>query len=147
MSRITPKEFQEYCLTTEKTPTYMIDVHGSFGGAGQPSNILSRLDHAAKGAVTEAGELADVLKKHSNYGKPFDKVNFVEEIGDSLWYFAIALDALGLSFEDAMEVCKKKLEKRYPNGFTQKDALVRNLKVERKILEEGVAKASDEDGA
>ena len=138
---ITPKEFQKYCLTTEKTPTYMVDVHGAIGPKGEPSPVLSRVDHAAKGMVTEAGEVVDMLKKHSCYGKTFDKVNALEEVGDTLWYCSILLDALGYSFEDAMQACVNKLQKRYPQGFTEQAALNRNLVLERQILEDSAAQA------
>lgn len=136
---VTPKEFQEYCLTTEKTPSYMNDVHGALGPVG-PSHQLSRIDHAARGMVTEAGEIIDMLKKHCSYGKPFDKVNLLEETGDLLWYCSIMLDALGYTFEDAMGATIKKLQKRYPQGFTKDSALNRDLNAERKLLEEAASK-------
>ena len=44
--------------------------------------------HMALGNTSELGEMADALKKHLAYKKPFDMVNFIEEIGDFLWYIA-----------------------------------------------------------
>jgi len=55
-----------------------------------------RLLHAAMGMVTESGELIDAIKKHLFYGKPVDKVNMKEEIGDVCWYVALACDVLGI---------------------------------------------------
>ncbi len=132
---MTPTEFQRICLLTEKTPTYVIDVHGALGPKGEASQTMSRLDHASRGMVTEAGEIIDALKKHSCYGKPLDLTNLKEEVGDVLWYASVMLDALGLTFEDAMEATARKLKKRYPNGFTQEAALNRNLEAEKKALE------------
>lgn len=95
-----------------------------------------RLFHAAMGMDTEQGEFMDMLKKHILYGKPLDEVNLKEELGDLLWYIALALDELGADFESIFETNIKKLRARYPNKFTEADALNRNLEAERKILEE-----------
>ena len=85
-----------------------------------------RLTHAAMGMSTEANECLDILKKHLYYGKKLDKGHLLEEIGDTLWYAAIALDALGLSFENVFEANIDKLSKRYPDGvFTKGDAVGR----------------------
>ena len=94
-----------------------------------------RLLHAAIGMVTETGEIQDQLKKYIFYGKPLDKVNLKEEIGDSLYYTALMCNVLGLTFEEVLERNVEKLQARYPKGFTQKDAVERNLEVERAILE------------
>jgi len=94
-----------------------------------------RLLHAAMGLCTEVGEFMDMLKKHILYGKPLDEVNLKEELGDELWYTALALDELKSTFDECMDVNIKKLRLRYPNKFTEKDALNRNLSEERKILE------------
>jgi NTP pyrophosphatase (non-canonical NTP hydrolase) len=87
------------------------------------------------GASTEAGELLDSLKKAIFYGKELDVVNFKEELGDILWYIAIAYHELGGSFEEGMEVNIAKLRARYGDKFTAARALKRDLDVERKILE------------
>jgi NTP pyrophosphatase (non-canonical NTP hydrolase) len=91
--------------------------------------------HAAIGMVTESGEFMDMLKKHLFYGKPLDEVNLNEELGDQIWYIAIALNALGSSFEEVMARNIEKLQARYPDKFTERSALVRNLGKEREILE------------
>lgn len=97
-----------------------------------------RLLHAAIGAATEAGELLDAIKKAIFYGKAVDEVNFREEVGDSLWYFAIALDELDSSFEETMGTNIAKLQARYGEKFDAARALKRNLEKERDILESGV---------
>lgn len=94
-----------------------------------------RLLHAAMGLCTEAGEFLDMLKKHILYGKPLDEVNLKEELGDKLWYTALALDELKSTFGEVMEVNIAKLRARYPNKFTETDAINRDLDKERKILE------------
>ena len=95
-----------------------------------------RLLHAGMGIATEAGEFLDALKKSIFYGKELDRVNLKEELGDLLWYIAIAMDELGTNFETEMERNIKKLKARYPEKFTQEHAEYRDLETERKILEE-----------
>lgn len=97
--------------------------------------VPPRIEHAAMGLVTEAGEVMDALKKTKIYGKPFDAVNMKEEIGDVFWYLAIMCDELGISFEEVWEKNIAKLAKRYPEKFTEENALNRDIQAERKILE------------
>lgn len=63
--------------------------------AGAENGVNFRIEHATLGFITEAGELVDVVKKKEIYGKSLDIVNIGEEIGDMMWYVAIAADALG----------------------------------------------------
>lgn len=91
--------------------------------------------HAAIGICTEGGEFLDALKKSMFYGKPLDKVNLREEIGDLMWYIAIACEALGTTIEEECQVNINKLRARYPDKFTSNDAINRDLEKERAILE------------
>ena len=93
-----------------------------------------RLLHAAFGMVTEAAEVADILKKHIFYGKDIDKTHLMEEVGDLFWYVGIALDVLDLSFETVMKANNKKLKKRYGEKFSKNKALNRKLDEEYDIL-------------
>ena len=98
-------------------------------------NRTVRLLHGALGAVTESGELADVLKKHIFYGKPLDTINISEEVGDLFWYCAIIADALDDDFESIMRRNIEKLRARYDGNFKETRAQNRDLERERKILE------------
>jgi NTP pyrophosphatase (non-canonical NTP hydrolase) len=95
-----------------------------------------RLLHAQMGMQTESAEFTDALKKHIFYGKPLDKVNLKEELGDMLWYIAIALDCLDTDFETQMKINIDKLKARYPEKFTNQAADIRDLQKEREILEQ-----------
>ena len=119
----------EDAIKTE--PSYE-DVIGRF------TERTARLKHAADGMCTESGEFLDTLKKYMYYGKPIDEVNLVEELGDMLWYIAIAADTLGVTFEQIQTININKLKARYPNKFTSSDAINRDLDTERKILENGL---------
>lgn len=94
-----------------------------------------RLLHAMIGMCTEVGEFADQLKRHIFYGNPLDPVNLREEIGDQRWYQAIATDALGGDLESIDIVNILKLYRRFPEKFTEMEALMRDLDSERKVLE------------
>jgi len=100
-----------------------------------PNEKMLDLLHASMGLVTEAGEFQDMLKKHLYYGRELDEVNLKEEIGDVLWYCAIALEALDTDFESVMQTNIDKLKARFPEKFTEENANNRNLDKEREILE------------
>lgn len=91
--------------------------------------------HAVLGLVTEAAELADVIKKNHAYGKPLDRVNMIEEISDVAWYCALACRALDTDLSTVATLNIDKLRKRYPEKFTEHQALNRDLDGERAVLE------------
>lgn len=95
-----------------------------------------RLLHALVGINTENGELQDQFKKYVFYGKELDKVNLIEEIGDLMWYVALACDELNVSLEEVMTKNLAKLELRYKDKkFSETQALNRDLVGERQALE------------
>lgn len=100
------------------------------------NDVSPRIEHGVMGLVSEAGELMQAVKHGKIYGKPIDKVNIIEEMGDVMWYMAILADELGVSFEEIWEKNISKLEKRYPEKFNKKDAIERDLRGERAVLEE-----------
>ncbi|MCU0495702.1 MAG: nucleoside triphosphate pyrophosphohydrolase family protein [Chloroflexaceae bacterium] len=77
-----------------------------------------RLLAAALGLCGEAGEFADSLKKARFQGHPLDTAHLAEELGDLLWYAALACDALNLNIAEVMEQNIAKLQRRYPEGFS-----------------------------
>jgi NTP pyrophosphatase (non-canonical NTP hydrolase) len=103
--------------------------------APKPTAPEEDLMHAAAGVCTEGGELMDVFKKFHFYGKPIDWTNVEEEIGDVLWYLALACRASGTTLEAVAEKNIAKLKARYPDKFTNFRAINRDLEAERKILE------------
>ena len=96
--------------------------------------VCGRLLHGAMGLCTEAGEFQDQLKRHIYYGAELDLVNLNEEIGDMLYYVAILCDTLGLTIEQVMEANSAKLRERYPEKFTEHNALNRDAKKELDAL-------------
>lgn len=97
-----------------------------------PHNLL----HGLIGIMTESGELADAILAAYDTGETkLDRINVIEEIGDVLWYCAIALEAVGSNITEAKQANIAKLAKRFPDRFTADAAIVRNLQAERATLE------------
>lgn len=76
----------------------------------------------ALGLAGESGEAVELIKKHCFHGKPLDLEELTKELGDVLWYVAALCNTLGLSLSGVMTANIKKLEQRYPEGFTYYDA-------------------------
>lgn len=79
------------------------------------------LEHMVIGICGEAGEIADCIKKHTIYGKEFDRANAVEELGDLEFYMAGLRQMLGISRDETLEGNYEKLKARYTGG-TYSDA-------------------------
>ena len=79
------------------------------------------------GMAGEAGECADIMKKHLFQGHELDKHHLMKECGDVAWYLAITAWALGFTLDDVFTTNVEKLEARYPEGFSED--LSRNRKV------------------
>lgn len=75
------------------------------------------LQLGALGLTGEAGEVADIVKKHVYHGHELDRINLVKELGDVLWYVAYTAERLGVSLQEVAEINIAKLKARYPNGF------------------------------
>jgi NTP pyrophosphatase (non-canonical NTP hydrolase) len=69
--------------------------------------------HAALGVAGEAGELADCIKKEIIYGKPFDRKNLVEELGDLRFYIQATMMLYGISEQEVLQENANKLSVRY----------------------------------
>jgi len=87
--------------------------------------------HGLLGIVTELPELFEALSKK-------DRVNIGEELADIMWYVALIASTHGLQLDKLAEANIAKLKARFPDKFSAEHALVRNLEVERTILEGGV---------
>lgn len=95
------KEYQELAMRTRNTK-------------------LTEKEHLTNGALGlngEAGEVADVVKKHMMQGHMLDAEHIIKELGDCLWYIAETATTLGVSMEEIAEKNIEKLKKRYPEGF------------------------------
>jgi len=100
------KEYQEACKRTAKefaTPETEIATWG-LGIAG------------------EAGDVASCIKKVFAHKNEAIKEGLRENIGDMLWYAAMICNFFDWDMDDVLNENIEKLKKRYPEGFTFKDA-------------------------
>lgn len=91
--------------------------------------------HCLVGMQTELGELADPFKKQIFYGKELDKTNVAEELADQIWYAVNLARIEGIDLVKALQNNIAKLKVRFPEKFTEQNAIERNLEAERKELE------------
>lgn len=101
----------------------------------QPIPIDSNTFHAILGIATEAGELVEHLRFD---GKPMDKAGISDELGDSHWYHGLLVMAMSIDWESVFDANIQKLKARYPDKFTQQDAIMRNIDNEREVVEKAL---------
>jgi NTP pyrophosphatase (non-canonical NTP hydrolase) len=115
-------EIIEYCEKSKRTLANL--------GNKENDNM-----HMILGMLTEVGELADVIKKNFAYKKDIDWINAQEEIGDLMWYIANFCNINNFDLTKILQTNIDKLTARYPDKFTEHNAINRNLDKERTILE------------
>lgn len=86
---------------------------------------VNELANYTLGLVCEAGEFGDMVKKHLYHGHPLDLTKCQSELGDVLWYLGNLCNVLGLDLCQVAHQNLKKLEARYPHGFTESDSVNR----------------------
>lgn len=98
-----------------------------------------RLLHAALGGYGEQAELIEAMQNAIDNDQDLDPIHAMEEVGDQLWYVALALDEIGIltgftPFDVAVRNIAK-LRKRFPEKFTLERVTHRDLAAERAALE------------
>ena len=89
---------------------------------------LSKKDmliNSVMGLCGESGEAIDIVKKWYAHGHELDKEHFAKELGDICWYLAEAATAIDMDLEEIMTSNIEKLKKRYPDGFSTADSIMR----------------------
>lgn len=84
-----------------------------------------QLVNAVMGLTGEAGELANEVKKFMFQGHDFDKQKLIAELGDVIWYAALACESMSIDLEDVAAYNIEKLEKRYPEKFAPNHSIER----------------------
>ena len=90
--------------------------------------VKENLNHAALGIATEGGEFTTEVKRLVIYGNPMTvgvQQHMAEELGDLLWYIALAAESLGASLHQIARDNVTKLQKRFPDSYTDKAAEAR----------------------
>lgn len=96
--------------------------------AKQFGDLPKDLTHAALGIATEGGEFATEVKRAFIYGKEITdemRAHIVEELGDTLWYIALAATHLEVNLSDLARLNIEKLAKRYPEKYSDQAAEAR----------------------
>lgn len=84
------------------------------------------LEYCALGLSGEAGEVADLVKKHVYHEHPWNDDRILEELGDALWYVATAAHRAGYLLSAVAYYNTRKLRRRYPDGFSAERSLHRS---------------------
>jgi NTP pyrophosphatase (non-canonical NTP hydrolase) len=90
------------------------------------TNATADLANKALGLCGEAGEVAELVKKHLYHGHPLDKEKLRNELGDVLWYVATMASDFGIPLSDVASANVDKLRRRYPDGFSVERSLNRD---------------------
>lgn len=77
------------------------------------------------GLCGEAGECIDLVKKNRFQGHRLDFEKLKKELGDVAWYLAVSSYAAGYKFSEVLLENIKKLEERYPEGFSKERSIGR----------------------
>lgn len=75
---------------------------------------------AAVGLTAESGEFTEIVKKIVFQGKELTDDNvfhLCRELGDIMWYVAVACQSLNIPLAEIIEMNVDKLSARYPDGF------------------------------
>lgn len=91
-------------------------------------SVGENLMHAQMGKATEGGEFATIVKRHVIYGKPLTQVmidHIREELGDDLWYTALACTAIGTTMGQVARENIAKLKDRFPEKYSDEAAEAR----------------------
>lgn len=81
------------------------------------------------GIAGEAGDVAGCVKKtfaHQNN----QKAGIRENIGDTVWYAAMIANFFGWDLDEILAENMKKINKRYPKGFTEKRAKRKSKRID-----------------
>ena len=83
------------------------------------------LSNVGLGLAGEAGEAADLIKKHLHHEHELDKDHLAKELGDVAWYIALGCEVIGIDLETVLQRNIDKLKARYPEGFAVDKSLHR----------------------
>jgi len=123
--RTSPRDQRAYRIPetiTEALREFVGDGDGADQEAIEP--LLKAHDQMiwSLGLTGEAGEFADMMKKHHGHGHDLDRVKAAKELGDVLWYVAVLADSLGFNLDTIAQLNVEKLKARYKNGFTVEES-------------------------
>lgn len=96
--------------------------------ASRTANLKDEaLTNFALGIAGEAGEVADMVKKHVYHGHQLDRDELIKELGDVLWYVSQLAAWMNIELDEVARRNIEKLMARYPNGFSKEASRSRVL--------------------
>ena len=114
---VTSKESKD--LTTFMSRLDEVDGNYHGDGVHGPDINVPLVLTAAIGMAAECGEFCEIPKKMFFQGKPLTEetlFHMKRELGDIMWYWINACNALRLDPNDVIAENVRKLEARYPGG-------------------------------
>jgi len=110
-------------FVTSVTSTTSLDLEKLIARLRELDNSvnISALLTGATGLSSESGEFSEIVKKCVFQGKPLDSdvvFHLKRELGDIVFYWVLAAYALGMDPESIITENIRKLQARYPNGFS-----------------------------
>ena len=154
MTRLGFNEYQKAAAETAAHDTMKVEIAGR-------QNVLVG---CALGLSGESGEFTDLIKKIAYHAHPLDHEThdkLCKELGDILWYVAMAATSLAVDMRSLAEENLAKLKARYPEGFSTEKSLGRymekvrdfaknygggeGLKFDREAARQAAEKALEED--
>lgn len=118
-------------MTESNIPDYTFNLYQDHASrTAKEMDQVSDILHATLGIASEAGELTTTIKAWMAYGKDLDVKNIVEEMGDLMWYVALMCQRLNIRMEDVAVNNIAKLYERYPEKYSDEDAIARADKTE-----------------
>lgn len=100
-------------------------VRDSFKSSPKLSSMSvdTALRFSLTGLCEETGEVARLMCRESYKGEYMSQENWLEELGDVLWYLAALTVLKGFTFEDIFNYNVNKLERRYGDGTEKYEQL------------------------
>ena len=108
------KEYQELCKRTAKKFDTKKEEAMTWG----------------LGIAGEAGDIAGCIKKVFAHENKEVEEGIKENIGDTLWYMAMLCNVFDWDLKKILDENVDKLAKRYPEGFTLKNAQREGTKID-----------------
>lgn len=97
-----------------------------------PEMVLSNV---GLGLAGEAGEVADLIKKHLMQGHDLDKQKLLLELGDIMWYVALGCHVIGVDMSTVASRNIAKLDARFKGGKFSVEASVNRDKEPKPLYE------------
>jgi len=85
--------------------------------ATQTASYRLDLMYALAKLTVEAGEALQLQCKQTYHDKPYDGADMIEELGDCMWYLALAAHKLGVTLDDIAAANIDKLRARHGDTY------------------------------